>query len=529
MSNSADAHKQKQTEMVSILHRNANVSGIKPECFARICGRELYIRVTHPQLCFNLMDAFTVKKTVRDKGKYFQQLVPLYGAFPKADCVELITLSGFAKVLIDMCNISSVPLELVELIRNKDKSTVTEPVSNLMQLPKLELPRLEEFYGACRDWQQKAFPILCNYRYGQIKVSTGGGKSFLIALFSFLATGLRICVTTGDTADLDNLYRAILKLTGDVLKVTASNAASASKYRIVCCTTRSLHHIRDQHFDIMLADEVHKMAGPSFRQSLWTVKARRAFGFSANVNERADKADSVVVGMFGPCVLERSYEENLADNDVVPIYYRFIQTGSSRTITSSDASVRKRNYIVQNNVRNQAFADIARYYHEQGKQVLVMCETVEHVLRMWNLLPEAVGVYRAVSADIVTRMKNNKMWDPKFPLVYSPSLMREVQDAFASRELTMAIANSVWHKGKDFPSLDVTVRTDAISTKEACTQIGGRLARKGKAFGLLIDGLDEFDNSMSRNSGVRESVYISHGWKSWEESPIFEHKQPHLF
>jgi len=485
----------------------------------RVFGRELYVGTNSAPFVEALQQILTLKKSVRVKGRWETERTPLYGIKRSADGsrMELITLSGFIQAVLDNAALHNVAVRVEERSRVSGNGLVDSPLTNTIMMKPIELPRLSEYYDDLRDWQQEAIPLVCNFRFGQIKASTGAGKSFFVALLAQLAVGVRMCVTTGELADLDNLYRAILERTSDVIMVNGTNAKQAAKYRIVCCAARSLHHVGDIDFDMLIGDEVHAMAGPSFRQSMWKIKAPRAFGFSANVNERADKQDLAVQGIFGPCILERTYEQNMAAGDVVPIYYRFIHTSCSNEVKSSRPDIRKKAIIVANDNRNREFADVTRHYMEQGHQVLVICDEVEHVIRMWHLLPEALGVYRDVSDTVVKRLTKLKMWNDRYPRAYSTSQLRAAQERFASGEQRLAIANSVWHKGKDFPGLGVVIRLDGRATKTAATQIGGRLSRKGTAYGIIVDGLDDFDTTAEHNSKERGKQYNACGYKPISE------------
>ena len=69
----------------------------------------------------------------------------------------------------------------------------------------------------------------------------------------------------------------------------------------------------------------------------------------------------------------------------------------------------------------------------------------------------------------------------------------------------------------------MVIRLDGRATKTAATQIGGRLSRKGTTYGIIVDGLDDFDTTAEQNSKERGKQYTACGYK-----PISELTQAQL-
>lgn len=488
----------------------------------RIFGRQLYIFCPFAEVIPALCNVLTIRGVMKRTPAGMRATdSEAFSLTQRKQGFEILTYVGYVGMVKQVLDGYKIPYAACERVRKSDGSCAEYRLDNLMQLSPLLLPGYNEIQSQLREWQVEAFKYMVNGRFGCIQVSTGGGKSFLITKFSQAAHDIKICVTTGEIADIMELYNSIMSGGCNATLVRGPLRKSQMDARVFCVTTQSAHHLASIPFDVLLGDEVHAMAANSIRKSLWKVWARRAFGFSANVGQRADKGDMWVTGQFGPIILKRTYSENKDAGDVVPIFYRFISTTSSKSIKSSNASVRYRNYIVQNANRNAEIANMARYYVEKGHQVLIMTLTVEHTLRICALLPDAVSAYRTLDEKIKERLIRDKMWRDDFPVKFTNKMMQEQIDKFAAGHTRLAVANRVWWKSKNFPFLTVLIRADAQNTDEACTQIAGRLSRKcpqiGKTHGLLIDCEDEFDNTTGANSRRRRGKYKKLGWKPWEQ------------
>lgn len=502
-------------------------------CVMRICGHQLYVFIPRmfEAVIAPVRAALTALTTQREGSKYKKVPMECYSLSNREEGFEILTYTGLSGIVKSVLDLHNIPYKACEVVVGKDKSEKVYRLDNLILLKPLALPRLSEVIGSFREWQLDALPLICNSRMGVISVATGGGKSYFVSRMCYAASDCKILVHTAEVPDLQVLYHDIMGLGLDVTWVKGPIRSSQTCCRIFCCTTQSVHHCSGMQFDICFGDEVQKLASKVYRSSMWNVYSRRTFGFSATVGNRADKQDMMVMGQFGPILLERTYQQNQNAGDIVPIYVRRITTTidpkTKQKVNSRDPAIRYRHLIVRNHNRNQEFANVVKHYLEQGHQVLVVTSTVEHALRMAALLPEdTVACYRSVDDRVKKMLMKERIWRPTFKDSYSNKDMMQAIDDFASGRTRVAVSNRVWWKAKNFPRLFVLARLDAINTYEAAVQIAGRLSRRcpeiGKTHGLLIDGLDEFDNSTKRNSANRSKIYTKLGWKSWEELTVMK-------
>lgn len=479
-----------------------------------VTRNDAVVRQAHSELRAKRLvyDRKTKRRTYEYSEMYDMQVRNAAGC----SFTEFVTYVGLTHRLVKIARDLKVPLTLVDT--NRD-----EQLENAILAPPLEYFDVETIFNdAARDWQLDVLRLMRVYRSGRIKAATGAGKSHLIADFCQLAKTTRILVTTGAIPDLENLYGAILGRGVDVSKVTGSSRSrSSKKARVVCCTAGSLTFLEDQHFDVLIGDESHTQAAETQKLNLFTVNAERAFGLSANQDERRDKADDWVEAIYGPLIFGREYADNQEAGDVVPIEYRFIETRCSNVVRSRSDAVRERNLIVRNQARNKDIARVAKYYLDQGKQVLVVVRTSEHCLRIHKELPELLPVFKAPTPKRVEEfVKQGLVYNSQKKFGYTGKQLPEIQEKFRNREIMGVVVNSLWHKAKDFPDLEVVVRGDAMSSKEANTQISGRASRKGrltnKQVGYLVDCEDGFDDALKRRASARRSFYKKQGWKPME-------------
>lgn len=88
-----------------------------------------------------------------------------------------------------------------------------------------------------------------------------------------------------------------------------------------------------------------------------------------------------------------------------------------------------------------------------------------------------------------------------------------MQAAFERGELRRVIS-TCWNQGVDFRNLEVLIRAGGMGSEIRSVQLPGRLSRTadGKAYGLLIDYMDEFDDRLFRRAQKRLRLYRKKGW-----------------
>ena len=89
-----------------------------------------------------------------------------------------------------------------------------------------------------------------------------------------------------------------------------------------------------------------------------------------------------------------------------------------------------------------------------------------------------------------------------------------MRQEFEKGILKRVIATDVWGTGVDFPLLQVLIRADGRASEILDTQLPGRATRvsDGKEYGLLVDCMDEWNDTFLRRSNSRKRNYLKKGW-----------------
>lgn len=478
---------------------------------AFINGRRAKVITRNPGMLEAIVKDFTVKrrvrKTLKNKVRFVIEQEEAYSVLRKKEYTEVHCFSGLIPRLVSLCNKFHVPLQVVDVPKESQ-------IQNVLLAEPLKLKKMGQYMPTLRDWQRETIPLFCNLRFGRIQAATGGGKSYLIAAFCAMAQDYRIAITVDRISNLEDLYNGTRALGLDVQMITGNKSGKPNS-RIVCCSTGSLKRLADVGFDILIGDEVHSQAGRQARVGLWKVNSQRTFGFSANQDDRSDGADLWVEAVYGPIILDRTYEQNMQAGDVCPIEARFYDSHCVAGTSSRSHAIRERALVVRNQARNRLIAKLARYYLGRGHQVLILTRTTEHCLQIQKELPEAMAVFKPPTPERAQEFVKLKLVEPGASLGYTDKELIPIQEDFKSQKLRCVVANSLWHRGKDFPDLDVLIRADAMCSDVSNTQLSGRLSRvaEGKEIGILVDFNDTFDSALENRAKVRKRFYKKQGWK----------------
>lgn len=285
--------------------------------------------------------------------------------------------------------------------------------------------------------------------------------------------------------------------------------------RVTCYTFGSLHHCPDD-IDILIVDEGHEAAADNIAYQIGKFKWARMYAVSASWDMRLDNKDLRCEAMFGPIRMTVTYQEAERKGVVVPILVkvRNVVMDEDPCGGLSDKVAKKRHGFWRNQYRNLLVAEDARRYPD--KQVLITCETVEHVLELKKLIPEAVMIYREESVD---RDRFQEFIDRDLiPEDYKPMTLELKQKRIRRLEKGrpgIYIGTTVLNVGVDFRYLAVVVRADGGGSPINDTQIPGRSSRinqAGKKVGIVHDYVDCFNKGFRQRSGRRISNYKEHGW-----------------
>ena len=269
----------------------------------------------------------------------------------------------------------------------------------------------------------------------------------------------------------------------------------------------------------LLVHNCHQLVTDNYANKLAELyRFSRNFGFSATPFGRMDGAQVRLEGLFGPLVFEMSYAEAVRLGLVVPIRVHWLPIRMDKNPAKGKKdTAQKRWGIWRNNFRNQILADEIRTL-PPDEQVLVLVETVEHAVHLWQHLKDFALCYAEMKPEEFNNYKATGMLPYNFVDVTS-EVRYNMQIAFEQQQLKRVIATDVWATGVDFAALQTVVRADARSSEILDTQGPGRAARlyDGKEYGQVIDTIDYWDDDFLRRSKSRYGTYKDLEWEQdWE-------------
>ncbi len=358
---------------------------------------------------------------------------------------------------------------------------------------------------------------------GIVKVPPGLGKSYAFAIYMLAFPKAKIAITT---PDIDNSRKTWRHLTQYAPFVGLVGGGSKTYGQCTVYVGHSLHLIQGDE-DIILVDEGHKFMGDSLSDKLAAATAgSRAdlpgplcYMFTATPEGRRDGTDARLTGLGGPVVYDMDWPEAQRLGLVVPIEFEMLPIDIENPLDDlderrrDDLIWRKRIGLWRNDARNALIARRASLFPE-GEQALIMVESVEHAIRLRQLLPDYEVCYATHDEDRFLRYARSGLVDNGFEPM-TPQRREDMRIAFERGRLRRVIATDVWATGVSFNRLAILLRADARSSPILDEQIPGRVSRThpDKPAGLLIDCDDSFDYGFSRSARRRKKNYGSKGWR----------------
>jgi superfamily II DNA or RNA helicase len=414
---------------------------------------------------------------------------------------RIVTPFGFWKLVRDSLRENGYEVKFKDLTPIDPK--VLEPVwDNIQQ------------YSLRENQPEFIQKILLN-RCGRFNCPPGFGKSFMIGIIAALFPNARIDVVSQRVSVLrDRIYPELVQMVGDV--GIFGGGKKKGKGRVMCYTARSMKY-SPATADILIGDECHALAADNAAAQLVRWQNSRNYGLSATHNMRMDNKDFRMHGVFGPIIFSVDYQSAQNAQMVVPlkVFWRNIYMDRDPAANEIDLIKKKRYCIWTNEHRNQIIANDARKYDE-GTQVLIIVETIEHAMNLKKLLPEFTLVY----------MDNGLSWDAKQKYIklkcieqtepeMTTNRKMQLTTEFENGSLKKVICTTVWNEGVSFNQLNVLIRADAGGSNIGNTQIPGRVSRisDGKSYGIVHDYVDEFNHSFKAKSRNRAKAYETHKWE----------------
>lgn len=361
-----------------------------------------------------------------------------------------------------------------------------------------------------RDAQVSMLATMVSCDRGQLNGCTGIGKTFLITQFTKLYPhpdfGIIICAQ--QVPVVRSIYNSISEVyPNDIGKV---GGGSYEPNRITVTTSKSLLKAPIDTCKVFIYDEVHTAAAPQVSEALIQLKTCRMFGMSASTECRSDKADLLTEALFGPVRIHAGYKEAQERGFVAQVdgYFYEIEVP---TCHKENRIARKRELVWRNTSKNKYIAEIASHWEQQldDPQIVIMTDTIEHVLRIGMFLPDYDVMYASLDNKKLDRFRRMGIVPDTFSTM-SEKQKEQKQIDIENGVIRKVITTTTLGTGVDLRNLDVFIRADSGSSDISNVQFRGRVARGSK--GVYCDFWVTGDDNEYSRSRKRHRACQTDGW-----------------
>jgi hypothetical protein len=301
-----------------------------------------------------------------------------------------------------------------------------------------------------RPRQEECVRLIVSNEGGIIKAAPGFGKTEIIGMrLAILCPRARIHIVI---KPIDVLARIVRRLTKYIPNVGQVGGGKRTMGRVTVFSGDSLH-LSDCDADYLFADEGHMLMADTYAAELNRYRITRNFTFSASPFGRMDGTSARMQMFFGPVIFDLPYAEAVALGLTVPIKVRWLDIALDNNPAAGKLGhPRMRWGIWRNDARNAIFAQDVRANYGPDVQVLMLCESFEHAVHLWQHLPEFELAYSNQDDAKIQAYIRNRMLPQQF--IGMDARRRDgMRAAFEAGTLKKVICTDIWSTGVDFEQL----------------------------------------------------------------------------
>jgi len=369
-----------------------------------------------------------------------------------------------------------------------------------------------------RDYQKKAIKTAWDKGSGIIKVATGGGKSFIISsivakyniptvvyvigielLYQMKKTiesayGIECGIVGGGKCDTSKqvtimtIWSAASAFNKKV-KITDNDTTSDAKKHINALNKAEVRR-KVQEAQLFIFDECQYAASETLQfLHRASISAKHRFLFSGT--PWRDTGDDILIeAVSGPKIVDVNATFLIKKDYLVRPDIYFLDVPVMRGVGKTYHDVYK-NYIVENDDRNDLIVKAAKKLVKEGRKVLILVVRVGHGDVLMDKLSDDLRV------KFLDGAKSSKV------------RMQTIED-MKNGDLDILIASKIFDQGVDIPELDALILAGSGKSSGRALQRIGRVIRRstGKSRAVVVEF---FDNCkyLREHSEARIKVYNS--------------------
>lgn len=272
---------------------------------------------------------------------------------------------------------------------------------------------------------------------------------------------------------------------------------------ITVCSMDSLHKCIFDKVKLLLVDEPHACVTDSRIPQIRNFKHALRYGFSATPRGRFDGKDPLIEGVIGPILVERTFQEAVAEGAICEIDCVLIVIDPKDKSCGNNRDVTYKRFLLQNPVVGGLLDMMCNQLIPPDWQTMVFIKNekqAEYILQFMgkdSTIAMAKRLTKAERSDLFARMANG--------------------------EIKRCAASDIYAQGVTFSDLRCVVNAAGGGPYTNTVQKPGRLAERvpGKVSGLMFDFVFAPDpdrhpgttyNQLANDSRRRYEVYKAKGY-----------------
>lgn len=349
-----------------------------------------------------------------------------------------------------------------------------------------------------RPYQERVFQASIKEMGGIVKSATGSGKSVMIT--QLLAhTNVKTMVYVIGIDLLYQMHETFEKMLGTKVGIIGDGQVDIKKINVCTVWTAAtalgkkyvplddedgsrkekwsasskdkiIKTIKES--ELVIFDECQMLATDTLQQiNTASVSARYKFGYSGTP-WRDDGADMLLEAVCGKTIVEVTASELIATNYLVAPVIHFVNVPKKENLPDKYPSIYKE-YIVENEVRNNKIIKAATKLVQSGRKVLILVKNIRHGQILLEQLEDDFVVH-FVKGDVDSDERN---W---------------IRKEFQKNKIDIIIASVVYDQGIDLPCLDSLILAGSGKSSGRALQRLGRVIRpfEGKKDAIVVDFID---------------------------------------